>query len=56
VRLRLPLRPPGPASLVLKAYRPSKCQGKSDPSVRKQERACAVTAETIYKRTVAYGL
>jgi hypothetical protein len=56
VRLRLPLRPPGPASLVLRAYRPSGCQGKSDPSVGKQEHVCAVTAKTIYKRTVAYSL
>jgi hypothetical protein len=56
VQLRLQLRPPGPASLVLRAYRPSRCQRKSDPSVRKRERACAVAAETIYKRTVAYGL
>jgi hypothetical protein len=56
VQLRLQLRPPEPASLILKAYRPSKCQRKSDPSVKKQERACAIAAETIYKRTVAYSL
>jgi hypothetical protein len=56
VRLRLLLRPPGPASLVLRAYRPSKCQEKSDLSVRKQEHVYAVTAKTIYKKTVAYSL
>jgi hypothetical protein len=56
VQLRLQLQPPGPASLVLRAYRLSRCRRKSDLSVRKQERACAVAAETIYKRTVAYSL
>jgi hypothetical protein len=56
VRLRLLLRPPRPASLVLRAYGPSGCQRKSDPSVRKQEHVCAVATKTIYKRTVAYSL
>jgi hypothetical protein len=56
MQLQLQLRLLRPASLVLKAYGLSKCQRKSNPSVKKQKRACTIAAETIYKRTVAYGL